>query len=233
MDSDSGMDFAPKKLPKELLSKLHRVTLTIYEMLHDRGYLIFEEDLNITLKQFKKQFKSPDLHKIVATHSENPAKRIVVKYHHIDYNSDDQKTPSLSKPTLYGHIGSLDEDAYPDRSQAITSLIIVTNCDISPSAKQLVGPTAGANGKGSVEIFKEGELMVNITDHSLAASFVLLDSYQKQDVLKKLRIEESQIPRIGVEDSISRYFCAKQGDLFKIVRKSDHAGRYLYYRLVQ
>ena len=102
------------KLPPELLSKLHRVTITIYEMLYDRGYLIFEEDLNMTLKQFKKQFKSPDLHKIIATHSENPAKKIVVKYHHIDYNADDQKTPNLSKPTLYGHIGSLDEDAYPD-----------------------------------------------------------------------------------------------------------------------
>merc|ERR1712127_811978 len=156
------------------------------------------------------------------------AKKIVVKYHHIDYNSDDQKTPSL-----YGHIGSLDEDAYADRFQAVTSLIIVTNCEISPSAKQLIGPCAGANGKGSVEIFKEGELMVNITDHSLAASFVLLDTQMKTDILKKLKIEESQIPRIGELDMVSRYFCAKQGDLFKIVRKSDHAGRYLYYRLVQ
>lgn len=208
MDSDSE-PIAPKKLSKDLLSKLHRVTLTINEMLHDRGYLIFEEDLNQTLKQFKKQFKSPDLYKIVATHSTNPAKKIVVKYHHIDYNSDDQKTPSLSKPTLYGHIGSLDEDAYADRFQAITSLIIVTNCEISPSAKQLMGPTAGANGKGSVEIFKEGELMVNITDHSLAASFVLLDTQKKSDVLKKLKIEESQIPRIGENDMVSRYSAFK------------------------
>merc|ERR1712110_102878 len=154
----------------------------------------------MSFKTFKKQFQSPDLFKIVADHSENPAKRIVVKYHHVEYNADDQKTPNLSKPTLYGHIGALDEDAYSDRTEAITSLIIITNCDLSPSARQHCGPTAGPNGKGSVEVFKEGELMVNITDHSLAADFKLLTKQEKSEVLKRLKLEEAQIPRIAEAD---------------------------------
>merc|ERR1712226_872048 len=233
--SDSGDEIVARvntKINKDLLHKLYRVSQTIYQMLHDRGYLIFEEDLEMSFHAFKQQFTQPETYKIVASHQDDMAKRIVVRFYHIDYNADDQKTPILSRTQIDGYIQSLDEDAYPDLKTAITSLILVTNCAIGTTVKTRIGPTA-LGGKGSVEVFKEGELMVNITDHRLVADYKLLDTPAKSQILRKLKITEDQIPRMSKDDIISRYYCAQQGDVFRIIRKSEVAGRYLYYRIVQ
>ena len=110
------------------------------------------------------------------------------------------------------------------------NLIVVTNCNIGPTTKSIIGNRP--NG-GKIEVFSEKELLVNITDHETVANFKLLNSKEKQKMLENYKLTEHQLPRIMKSDNISRYFGADTGDVFKIIRKSEVAGRYLYYRIVQ
>lgn len=87
------------------------------------------------------------------------------------------------------------------------------------------------NARGIIaEHFLESDLLVNITHHELVPKHVLLSAEEKKTLLERYRLQQHQLPRIQVNDPVARYLGLKRGNVIKIIRKSETAGRYASYR---
>lgn len=128
-------------------------------------------------------------------------------------------------------IGIKTVKSYCQRMQEenINRAIIVVQQGMTPSAKQALIDMAP---KYILEQFLESELLINITDHELVPTHIILSLEEKNELLGRYKLKESQLMRIQASDPVARYFGLKRGQVVKIIRPSETAGRYISYRLV-
>ena len=84
----------------------------------------------------------------------------------------------------------------------------------------------------TIEFFQYEELMYNVTEHVLVPKHILMSKEEKAKLLKTYNVPEKKIPFIYKTDPVSRYFNAKVGQVFKIIRDSDVTYQSISYRLV-
>lgn len=116
------------------------------------------------------------------------------------------------------------------QQENISRAIIVVQSGMTPSAKQALIDMAP---KYSLEQFREAELMINITEHELVPQHVVMTPEGKKELLQRYKLKELQLPRIQQSDPVARYFGLRRGQVVRIVRASETAGKYITYRLVQ
>ncbi|KAL3993645.1 DNA-directed RNA polymerases I II and III subunit RPABC1 [Acanthocheilonema viteae] len=201
--------------------KLWRVRKTIMQMCHDRGYLVTQEELDQTLENFKDTFgdKPSERHPsrneltVLVAHNDDPTDQMFVFF------PEDSK---IGIKTIKAICQQMQE-------QAITRAIIVVQTGMTPSAKQAIADMAP---KYTLEQFLEAELMVNITEHELVPEHVVMTNEEKNELLGRYKLKDTQLPRIQQSDPVARYFGLRRGQVVKIIRPSETAGRYITYRLV-
>ena len=148
---------------------------------------------------------------------------------------------TTSNPSPASTIGTIWVEFLPDISIGVKHLrafaqtvasnnfhtgIVVTQNAITPMALKII-PTVLPS---IIETFVEQDLLVNITHHELVPKHVVLSREDKRRLLERYRLKESQLPRIQVGDPVGRYLGLRRGEVVKIVRKSETAGRYASYR---
>ncbi|KAK2768268.1 DNA-directed RNA polymerases II 24 kDa polypeptide (RNA polymerase II subunit 5) [Arachnomyces sp. PD_36] len=219
------------------MTRLWRTWRTIFEMLVDRGYEVTEEEVSISLETFKARYSDPlgypDRNKMRV--SARPTAAMIEKYTPIPTNANPEPPTECGMihvefcPDSTG-VGTKQVRAFNHfiDEQNYHTGIFISQTPISPSAIRLLNGVPGR----FCEHFQEQELLVNITRHELVPKHVLLSPPEKAQLLTRYRLKESQLPRIQSGDPVSKYLGLRRGQVVKIIRKSETAGRYASYRWV-
>lgn len=201
--------------------KLWRIRKTIMQLCHDRGYLVTQDELDQTIDGFKAQFGDKPSERrpgradliVLVAHNDDPTDQMFVFF---------PEEPKVGVKTIKTYCQRMQEEN-------IHRAIIVVQHGMTPTAKQSLGDMAP---KYILEQYLEAELLINITEHMLVPEHIVMTPDEKKELLDRYKLKESQLPRIQQSDPVSRYFGIKRGQVVKIVRPSETAGRYVTYRLV-
>ncbi|GMP59789.1 hypothetical protein CsSME_00022927 [Camellia sinensis var. sinensis] len=221
----------------EEITRLYRVRRTVMQMLRDRGYIVGDFEVDMTKQQFVQKYgenmKREDL-VINKTNRNDSSDRNI----HKDIVNTDLWFPprQASCHQIYvffpeeQKVGVKTMKTYTNRmkSENVFRAILVVQQNLTPFAKACINEISG---KFHLEVF-QAELLVNIKEHVLVPEHQLLTNEEKKTLLDRYTVKETQLPRIQVTDPVTRYYGLKRGQVVKIIRPSETAGRYITYRYV-
>jgi DNA-directed RNA polymerase I, II, and III subunit RPABC1 len=221
------------------LIRLWRVYRTTKEMLYDRGYQILEEDCNISLAEFSDKFSrqdgEPDRGRMVF--SAQPSELMLEKYAVRAKPGHPDPPPEIGNIMVefnseenVGVKHLRDYMAHLATQNFYSGIMVCAKAITSSGMRGLRNAREQTALPGGVELFLEQDLLVNITKHELVPKHILLSREEKMQLLNRYRLKESQLPRIQVTDPVAKYLGLRRGQVVKIIRKSETAGRYASYR---
>ena len=203
-------------------SHLFRIRRTLLKMLKKRSYVVDAAQLAMTPRGFVDQFgdqpKRNDL-TILAEHETDAEDQLFV------FLPDDDK---VGVKTIKQYCEMMKE-------ASVSHAILVVKQGVTPFAKTALQEMASALQEMAstylIEHFRDAELLVDVTEHRLVPAHALLSPEDRQALLDRYKLRAEQLPRIQRTDPVARYYGLKVGDVVKIVRPSETAGRYVTYRV--
>ncbi|KAJ3391196.1 hypothetical protein HDU92_009151 [Lobulomyces angularis] len=189
--------------------RLWRVYKTVHEMVHDRHYSVSQAEIDLSLEDFKYQyFRNNKVDRQAMTflvqHNEDPSNQLLVFFTDSSESIGIKEVKKICEKMV---------------QQSIMKGIVIYQKGLTPSANKVIQEM---QPKYHLEPFSEGDLLVNITKHILVPQHVPLSPDEKKTLL---HLKDSQLPRIQPNDAVAKYYGLKRGQVVRIVRNSETAGK--------
>ncbi|KAI5454552.1 DNA-directed RNA polymerases II 24 kDa polypeptide (RNA polymerase II subunit 5) [Naganishia albida] len=199
------------------VARMWKVNRTLKEMVRDRGYLVGDDEIQLSFNDFRAQYGGSGAVDRSAmawftSTREDQQDTIYVFF------SDEE---NVAKKTVRKFIGDMEEKRFRRG-------IFVYRRKMTPAAKKVIQEM---QSEYTMEDYAEADLIVNITKHFLVPKHEIMTSEEKQALLQRYRLRETQLPRIQLGDPVARYYGLRRGQVMKITRESETAGRYVTYRV--
>lgn len=184
------------------------------EMLENRNYNVTEL-INPSIEIFNKRLESDILDKITG---DNKDCYLLIMKH--------------QKITKKDFLNKIDTIIESDKTNDFLLIVLTFDKHLHSFVKLIKQKYAK-----DIQIFLMNELQMNVLKHELQPSFSLISDDEKIEILNKYDINSEQLPLMKIDDPVAKYFNAKEGDVFKIIRKSmvgrnRTSGQGIYYRIV-
>ncbi|GLJ09602.1 hypothetical protein SUGI_0112580 [Cryptomeria japonica] len=196
--------------------RLFRVRRTVFQMLDDRGYIVGDADLNMTLSEFRVNYgEEPSRSDLfISTKSRtNPREKICVFFN---------VNEKLAIKELQVYARRMKDDN-------VHQAMIIVQGKITSAAKTGIKEIST---RYLLEIFEETELLTNIKEHVLVPEHQILTVEEKNALLKQYSVQENQLPRMLETDPLARYYGLKRGKILKLIYNGNLTGHYVTYRIV-
>jgi DNA-directed RNA polymerase I, II, and III subunit RPABC1 len=194
---------------------VYRCWTTCREMLNDRGYVIPPNINNVKVAEFLKLFKNEDGlldYNTIDMEAKHPNEtKILIKF---------LLDPSISYKA--GDVAAARNEINEQHGEDMRVIFVLRN---KPKSNVSLDPNS--------EMFLLSELIINRINHRLVPKHILLSDAEKKELLNTYDCKDAQLPRMLTTDFVARYFGAKPGDIFKILRPSPSAGFYVSFRVVK
>ena len=138
------------------------------------------------------------------------------------------------------------------KANGCSQIILCSKVDMTSATRSLMNADPDYN----IEYFMYWKFLINLPEHDFVPQHVILtgtgrrllgqhfgylssprrmlfmaDS-EKAALLQRYKVHEMQLPRIKLEDPISKYYAMKRGQVVKIIRRGGVNGRHVTYRVV-
>eukprot|EP00937_MAST-01D_sp_MAST-1D-sp2_P002407 g2407.t1 len=202
--------------------RLMRARKTVIKMLKKRGYIVADDELTMTVEMFRE----PDRQLVDDRGRPNRGAHTM----NVENKDDPDDTLFVFFPDDL-KVGVKPIRLYCDRmkDENVKKAIMVVRDNLTPFAKQAVLEMRQQRYK--IEYFREAELLVDITEHVLVPTHIVMKEAEKKTLLERYKLRPEQLPRIQESDPVARYYGLSRGQVVKIVRPSETAGRYVTYRI--
>ena len=222
------------------ISKIFRAYKTLQTMFVDRGYKVSDENLNLSLDDFKK--KKLGIDELGGNGYQGAGTGKLDSKYELIAPKEGEDADIIEKQDIcvfwvlkdYGP--DADSKVSADNVKQVIINTLSTGCnralmivrDVTAQCKKEIEIDPAIK----VELFFLDDLQVNITEHNLVPKHEVLNEEQKYELLKKYRIKDHQLPKIQSSDPIAKYLGVNRGTVLKITRSSETAGKYVTYRHV-
>lgn len=72
----------------------------------------------------------------------------------------------------------------------------------------------------------------NLMEHESVPEHIILSEEDAEEVLKKYHVAKEQLPKLKLSDPVAKQIKAEVGNVVKIIRNSQTAGKAVAYRAV-
>ena len=200
-----------------LIKETFQAYLNVIDMLKERGYQVIDNEI-LSIDIFSKKYEESDEFMYIFDHKINKSKIYFSIF----------KESKITKKDLINKIKSIVEENQYDNYLFLTS------------DSQTLNHINEVNNifNMDIQIFTIDKLQINILKHHLQPDEPIL--YNNEDtakLLKDRKWKEEELPKILLNDAVSRYFNAKPGQIFKFIRTSmvgvnSTSSQGIYYRIV-